>query len=352
MCVVLVCLEEWTCLGVRHIGTRHYADPTAGPSRPRTKDQWARYAEWRTIEVLKSNAVATTKELEARISDFGPSRLASPNPHHVTTARQRLVERGTLVVLDIDGTEFYHLAQADPELVRSTLDRKMELQSRFTNLTGVYEKCGKNAEIVTYRALLASEVHYVPFAPGAPVTHLNGMSTARSLDQAAYGQTSRYKLGIEVKNGREWVYPESWPVWKTIGAAIELDAMPILVARRIHPTCFPLFKKIGMLGHETRSQTFSPDISPDEIEILGAVQREFFFKDVAITDEPEEAQVEFFGRIVSSLGHSFSEVFDRRGELLREYAIELALWDRDVPTENRSALYRQFIEDLSRSSPS
>src|SRR2546430_1721798 len=113
------------------------------------------------------------------------------------------------------GANYYYIFSDETILARPTPSPPLPPAQ-----LAAYEKCGKNAETVSYRALLASGSHWVPFQPGQPVLHLNGAVTSHGLDLAAYGQNRSYKLGLEIKNSREWIYPESWPVWKVIGACI------------------------------------------------------------------------------------------------------------------------------------
>ncbi len=305
-----------------------------------------KYAKWRIVEILKTHIGAPTKELEARISDFAPSRLAAPDPHHVTTARQELLTDNEIDAVYVDGTAFYYLPSIEWDDIEPALGVKQRIHADFKGIAESYEKCGKNAEIVTYRALLVSDAWHTPFAPGDSVTHMNGRTTDYGLDLAAYGRKAQYRLGIEVKNIREWIYPESWPVWKTIGSALELNILPILVARRIHYTSFRLFKSIGMIGHETKSQTFSPDLEDHEHDILDAVKENLFYRDIELTDQPKEEQIGFFGRVLPSIAERSQNTFSSLHDLLHRYAIELNLRENSLVNPERSELYHRFMSEL------
>jgi hypothetical protein len=61
-----------------------------------------------------------------------------------------------------------------------------------------------------------------------------------------------------VKNLRSWLYPWSHEVWDLLAKVGDFpEVVPILIARRIHPTTFRMLKDIGALGYQTRQQWFA-----------------------------------------------------------------------------------------------
>ncbi len=52
-------------------------------------------------------------------------------------------------------------------------------------------------------------------------------------------------------NSNEWIYPFSWHLWELFREAGKNRCVPVLVAPRIHGSCFPLFKAIGILARAT-----------------------------------------------------------------------------------------------------
>ena len=59
------------------------------------------------------------------------------------------------------------------------------------------------------------------------------------------------RLLLRFYNSNEWVYPFSWHIWELFQEARKNGCIPILVASRIHGSCFPLFKAIGILARAT-----------------------------------------------------------------------------------------------------
>lgn len=59
------------------------------------------------------------------------------------------------------------------------------------------------------------------------------------------------RILLRFYNSNEWVYPFSWHIWELFREAGKNGCIPVLVASRIHGSCFPLFKAIGILARAT-----------------------------------------------------------------------------------------------------
>ena len=55
-----------------------------------TPSDWRDYAAKRLYSLLQKHPVLSTREMEARLSDFGTNLLPPADPHHLTTARDML----------------------------------------------------------------------------------------------------------------------------------------------------------------------------------------------------------------------------------------------------------------------
>jgi len=49
----------------------------------------------------------------------------------------------------------------------------------------------------------------------------------------------------------EWIYPDSWQIWELYNTAYKVGAVPVLIAPRIHGSCFQLFKALGAFARAT-----------------------------------------------------------------------------------------------------
>jgi len=63
--------------------------------------------------------------------------------------------------------------------------------------------------------------------------------------------TSAGFAGIEVKNLREWIYPNREEVRELLLKCCGVDALPILIARSIHYSAFKVLHPCGVIIHQT-----------------------------------------------------------------------------------------------------
>jgi hypothetical protein len=66
---------------------------------------------------------------------------------------------------------------------------------------------------------------------------------------------SRY-AGIEVKNVREWFYPDRTEIRELLFKCCALDIVPVLIVRRIHYSTFNVLNPCGVLFHQTFNQLY------------------------------------------------------------------------------------------------
>ena len=97
-----------------------------------------------------------------------------------------------------------------------------------------------------------------------PPLILSGNRTTKPVDFVLHG-FEHGSLLIECKNLREWVYPHHGLIKELIQKALDLNATPLLVARRIHYSAIRnLLEPAGIIAHETYNQ-FYPST---EVEFL------------------------------------------------------------------------------------
>jgi hypothetical protein len=63
-------------------------------------------------------------------------------------------------------------------------------------------------------------------------------------------------VGVEAKNIREWLYPHRDEVAQLLLKCCQLDAVPVLIARRIHFLTGRVFRTCGMVTHEMFTQLY------------------------------------------------------------------------------------------------
>src|SRR6185437_1845083 len=62
--------------------------------------------------------------------------------------------------------------------------------------------------------------------------------------------------GIEVKNYRTWLYPQSSEVKALLWKCCDIEAVPVLIARRLPFITFRLLNLSGGLVHQTYNQLY------------------------------------------------------------------------------------------------
>lgn len=58
-------------------------------------------------------------------------------------------------------------------------------------------------------------------------------------------------VGLEAKNIREWLYPQREEITELLQKCTAVDAVPVLVARRIHFSTFRVLNPCGVVLHQT-----------------------------------------------------------------------------------------------------
>ena len=127
----------------------------------------------------------------------------------------------------------------------------------------------------------------------------------------------QYWAGVEVKNVREWLYPDREEVRALIAKSIELNLPPILIARRIPYVTRRLLSKAGMLMWETRHQYYPPEYH----NLAGLVREKtsLGYFDVTVSDQPDNQLRDFVARILPEELPDATERFLAHRDLLAPF---------------------------------
>jgi len=228
-------------------------------------------AKRRIQSVLDRETVANQRTLEQKISDQGPNPLRV-DPHLVGLAIMDLLELGRLRKIPDAGTSWYANpgttdAQANAKLAKLLPVYTATHGGTFGNLIG------DALELVVYkaldrqyrqRALFGYLGHFDLAAPKnaegrytkvQPPRSIAGRSTLKEADYILFGHDAG-PLCIECKNYREWLYPRSSIIKELIIKASDLNALPVLIHRRIHYSTITNFlKPAGIIAHESYTPT-------------------------------------------------------------------------------------------------
>jgi hypothetical protein len=281
----------------------------------------------RIINILRKHGVATMRTLEQKISDAGPNNQRI-DPHILTKSRITLFERGDLQTRQEGNTEWYALTSSDQEFVEArfqelTAIHSRTLQRRFT------DRMGDTGEIAVMKAMQQNRLHFVghfadltdhddsrryvkhdpDFFSGRPI--IGGKLDYILFNRDAGG------LGIEIKNTREWIYPEKNLVTELLRKCLQIDVVPVLVARRIHYTTFSVLNACGAIVHQFYNQLY-PNT---EAELATQVRdkNKLGYSDVRVGNEPDARMLRFFGNSIELVAEESREKFDERKELIDQY---------------------------------
>jgi len=266
-------------------------------------------ARRRILSVLTTQVVATTRTIEQKIADAGPGHLRI-DPHILTPVKARLIREGRVVSLSRKNAQWLHVAEESPDRVARRLSELTAIWSEFTN-KAVTDRMGDALEIAVFRAMVAAD-GVTPFngfhdlnTPNdrgryskEELKTFNGRSLGReALDfiAAAGGEYA----GIEVKNVREWLYPDRAEIKNAIRKALALGVIPVIVARRIPYVTFHVLGRCGVVMHQNYNQLMSE--MDREIAAKAADKNLLGYHDLRVGDEPDRRMTKFIGENLPSL---------------------------------------------------
>jgi hypothetical protein len=265
------------------------------------------------------------------------SALAVLTPSEIVRESVRLYGHDVVAYLDARALA----VRGRQTTVRAIAGAKRRQYRRLLSWTFDNRLCGSIAEQLVYSSLadLTGRRLWLHGTKPGQVSTLLGrpLATGGPLDAAGEWPVDRNFVGagtipfaVEIKNLRTILYPTDHDVWDLLAKVGSFpEVLPVLVARRIHFTTFRMFKDLGVLGHESRTQYFAEAIDPARfaattgaLELADAVQVD--------ATRPSARLVRFFG--------------DKAPDLARN---SIKRWATAAPIVDR---YREFREGLDESS--
>lgn len=259
-----------------------------------TAEQWRSRATDAVIALLTAEGAATQRGMEAKLSDQRYPGIESPVfPHHLTTARRRLLDAGVIERVDEvtrGGGTVATFVLADPtKSVQRIAGRKRLLDARYRSWTKANTEWGPAAPIpsalerVIHRSLSEAAPHgYRLLRPdGGEVRQIiPGQDVSGGpLDNAAYYlgygpdgmPASAVLLPIEAKNIREWVYPRTQELYQLLDKSTrlhqaypQLPTVPVFVCRRVHLDTGRMAQQLGFHVIETWRQYALPALGRND----------------------------------------------------------------------------------------
>jgi hypothetical protein len=311
-------------------------------------------------------AIALLSESQWIHNNFDPRlpRKWSPDPHHLTTARQRLVASDVLVELSelISGVRIS--AWADNRLLiargrRTEVTRlaatKRRLYRTFRSWAGDNRLCGDVAESLVGNTLTSLAGRYLWLPPSlraGQVAELLGrpIEVAGPLDAAGHlavnperPQAGLIPFAVEIKNVRAVIYPwdhEAWDLLAKVGAFP--DVLPLLVARKVHHTTFRFFKDIGALAHVLGFQCFATQVDRERFrDVTGGLS----LRDARQIDPtlPDARLVKFFSETAPRLAQGQLAKWEIAAPIVDRYR---EMRDESVDGSDRTQMWFEFSREI------
>jgi hypothetical protein len=284
----------------------------------------------RIIRNLERLTIANWRTLEQKVSDAGPNHMRV-DPHLLTQSKKGLIAEKRIIPITDRQVEWYAL-QETPDVAIERRLRELRPIHRALSNKNVAKRLGDSLEIAFFLAakdcpdydLLGGfdlsqrkgNAHlYEKDEPGASIRGKR-ISGHRKLDFIL-----RYPdgyAGVEIKNIREWIYPDRPEVKEMLQKCLELDAIPILLARRIHISTFFVLNKCGVILWQNFNQLYA-DID-EEIAIQAKHKDKLGYHDIRIGHQPDRKMIQFANVGLPTALPAARQKFEEYKDLLTKYA--------------------------------
>ena len=97
--------------------------------------------------------------------------------------------------------------------------------------------------------------------------------------------------GIEVKNHRTWIYPDTTEVKNKLWKCTDIGAVPVLISRRIPFITFRLLNLSGCLVHQTYNQLYAN--ADADLVALTSHKDSLGYHDVRVGNQPGKRLTKF-----------------------------------------------------------
>lgn len=299
------------------------------------------------------------RELERLVCEVGFSFQSAPpgrrpEPHQMQEAVEGLVDEGVVSQCSvmINGTpyRFYLFAGADPRTQAAVLHRKTAAVEVFDQVDRLRAASGWHAEQIHHAALLAASDRWssVGWWPGQRVQAIGGRTLTKErggdIDLAGHHWATRVPFVAQVKNGREWIYPPNSDMWDLLGAAAQLHALPIFIARRFPERTFTFMKLVGGFAFRATKMILPP--GTDSPSLRAALTELGFLADVDFIEEPLPRHLALWaGPINDAVGDAFAR-FQRSIDPILHLAFDEQL-RKDRPRGRESRRHRrELVEEF------
>ncbi len=303
-------------------------------------------ARARIVRILRRHKIASMRTLENKISDAGPTNQRI-DPHVLTNARKELQDQDRITTYPGQTIPWYHLTDTPPDVLERRLAEQQPIHHALQQ-TDLTRRAGQALEIAVFKTLAAQSTldffgHFLDlddhddsnlYRKEEPPASLSGRSIPgqRRLDFLVHGPSTGY-AGVEVKNIREWLYPDRPEIRDFLSKCCYLDVVPVLIARRIPYVTFKQLMPCGVLIHQNYNQRL-----PNADAELAAKAKDknlLGYHDIRLGNEPDGRLTHFVHDLLPDLIAKARERFEEHKGLLQDFSsaeISYAEFSEEVST--------------------
>jgi hypothetical protein len=196
---------------------------------------------------LKTYTAASKRMLESKISEAGRFSLRV-HPRELNAEVQKMIDRGQIERIyegENSLPDLFALPGAPPSDIDARIKRILSLYGVFNHYAGDEGQIGRAGEEMIRKAFEQSPNYHIICQRWGDVAAYNGIPLTQQSDGIVlatiplHGRPASHAVAlVEIKNRREWVYPQDYRLWKLIRNAYKLDIVGMFFARRIAETTF------------------------------------------------------------------------------------------------------------------
>jgi hypothetical protein len=287
-------------------------------------------AKKRIRSILTRHTIASHRTLEQKIADAGPSNQRI-NPHVLSNALYDLGKTGEVLERQEANGCWLYLSTAPSALVQSRFADQLALWN-LTQDGRLTLRIGQTLEIAVYRAMLPQRCYkflgaYLDlhehddktlYRKEEPPAALDGNSLGDRRFDFVLATSIAGWVGVEVKNKREWMYPGNKDIRDLLAKALTVDAVPVLIARRIPFVTFRLLSPCGLIIHQTYNQLYPWS----EMDLAAKLREKTLlgYHDIRVGNDPDERLKKFLVTNLPKILPAARSRFEGHRDLLEAYA--------------------------------
>lgn len=294
-----------------------------------TRSERLALARRRLVRVLGTHTVATARTIEQKISDAGPAHMRI-NPHVLTTVRAGLIREGIIAESRHSNAPWYHLAAKPAAEVKQRLAELVPIHLAMQQ-RAFLQRLGQALEISVYRALKEQPAFHTfgafldldahddatLYQKEEPPSSVSGRTMSGRADFVLSTRDAGL-TAVEVKNLREWLYPDRKEIRELLAKAIAIDAVPVLIGRRMPYVTFRLLNPCGVIVHQTYNQRFAQ--ADAELADKARHKDKLGYHDIRLGNLPDTRLTKFVQHNLPSVLAAARQRFDENHDLLDAFA--------------------------------